>query len=62
MIKEKRLVTQNTVEQLADNIIVYAENNGMTIKNIRNSVALVEKHMKNNAILEKRDPEEAESP
>lgn len=57
MIKEKRLVTQNTVEQLANDIIAYAEKNGMTIKNIRNSVALVERHMKNNAILEKRDPE-----
>lgn len=62
MLKEKRLVTQKTIEQLADNIITYAEKNGMTIKNIRNSVALAERYMKNNAILEKRDSEKPESP
>lgn len=50
-----RIAATEDINELAGIIIQYAGTKGMTMSNIRESVRKVEKHMKNNAVLEAED-------
>lgn len=53
----KKVISVDIEEKFVNMIIKYAEENNMTINNIRECIKKVEQYMQGNAILEKRDLE-----
>ena len=51
--KPRKVLAESTIQELANYIITYAEQNEKTVYNLRETIDIVENHMLRNALLKK---------